>query len=69
MKTRRGLLAIVAALAAVPTAVLLSVALAAEASGALSPAADAPITTCGSGPVQPGVTAGGFPALVFGNVW
>ena len=63
MKPGRNLLAIVAAAAALPFAVLLGVALAAEASGALAPAAASPLTACGSAPVKPGVGADGRPAL------
>jgi cell wall-associated NlpC family hydrolase len=59
----RSKLGVIAALAVAPVALLLSVALTAEASGALSPAAAAPITTCGVGPVQAGVTGNGYPAL------
>ncbi len=49
--------------AALPFVVLLGVALAAEASGALAPAAASPLTACGSAPVKPGVGADGRPAL------
>ena len=45
--------------AALPFVVLLGVALAAEASGALAPAAASPLTACGSAPVKPGVGADG----------
>ena len=63
MKPGRNLLAIVAAAVALPFAVLLGVAFAAEASGALVPAAASPLTACGSAPVGPGVSADGRPAL------
>src|SRR6201995_211855 len=63
MKGSRSPLAVVAAFLLVPGLLLLGVALAAEASGALSPAAPAPVTACRSSPVQAGVGADGFPAL------
>ena len=62
MGMNRSLLVIVAAVG-IGLVTLLSVALAAEASGALSPAATTPMTGCGSGPVQAGVSVGGYPAL------
>ena len=61
MKPGRNLLAIAAA--ALPFAVLLGIALASEASGALAPTAASPLTVCGSAPVEPGVSADGRPAL------
>ena len=63
MKSSRSVPAMVAALALAPVILLLSVALAAEASGVLSPAAPAPITACGSGSVQAGIGVDGYPAL------
>lgn len=63
MRRSRDLAAVVAALIIGPVVLLLSVALVAEASGALSPAATATVQACGSGPVQAGVSVNGNPAL------
>jgi cell wall-associated NlpC family hydrolase len=63
MPKSRHMLATIAALSVAPVILLLSVALTAEASGALSPAPVTPITTCGPGPVQAGVGADGYPEL------
>jgi cell wall-associated NlpC family hydrolase len=59
----RKQLIIAVAIAAIAFALMLGVALAAEASGALNPAAPSLITDCGSGPVKAGTSAGGSPAL------
>ena len=63
MKAGRNLLAIAAAITALPFVILMAVALAAEASGALAPTATSPMTACGSAPVKAGLSAGGLPAL------
>jgi hypothetical protein len=63
VRRSRSLMAIVAALTIGPVVLLLGVALAAEASGALSPTAVAPVTACGSGPVQAGVNVNGYQTL------
>lgn len=68
MKTGRSLLAIVSTFTAALLVLLLATALAAEASGALSPTAAAPVTTCGSGPVRTGVSVDGYPALDAGQL-
>jgi cell wall-associated NlpC family hydrolase len=63
MKTGRNPLAITATITVLPLAILLGVALAAEASGALSPTAASPLTACGIAPVKAGVSTDGRPAL------
>ena len=63
MRTSRSRLAIAAACIASPVVIVLGVALAADASGALSPAAASPVTACGTGPVKAGISANGLPAL------
>jgi cell wall-associated NlpC family hydrolase len=56
-------LTVAVAIAATAFALMLGIDLAAEASGALNPAAQSPITGCGSGPVKPGTSLGGASAL------
>ena len=63
MRTSRSPLAIVAACIALPVVIVMGVALAADASGALSPAAASPLTACGTGPVKAGIGADGLPSL------
>ena len=68
MRTRRSLLAVAAASVALPVAVPLGVALAAGASGVLTPPASPPITVCGSAPVTAGTSAAGRPPLDPGQI-
>jgi cell wall-associated NlpC family hydrolase len=63
MKTSWSLPAIAAACASLPLVLVLGATLAAEASGALSPAAASPVTACGTGPVRAGISADGLPVL------
>ncbi len=59
---RRLMVALSLAAAAI-FVLMLGIALAAEASGALAPASSASITTCATGPVRPGASIDGGPAL------
>lgn len=59
----RKMLAIGCAIAVVPFVLMLGIALAAEASGALSPASAPLVTSCGSGPVKAGVSIDGVATL------